>query len=132
MVINNQLEDNGLPGVAMHNHVAPPGAPPVNLNDNLIVGNRISGNGKDTEDAATPGPTGINVFGVCSITGTVISGNVIDDEAVDIATNTPAQVNVHLNDLLGGIRPSAWITSAPAQTPQSTPRRTGGLPPRPW
>jgi hypothetical protein len=26
---------------------------------------------------------------------------VIDDEAVDIATNTPAQVNIHLNDLLG-------------------------------
>ena len=89
VVINNQLEDNGLPGVAMHNHVATPGAAPVNLNDNLIVGNRISGNGKDTEDAATPEPTGINVFGVCSITGTVISGNVIDDEAIDIATNTP-------------------------------------------
>jgi hypothetical protein len=31
-----------------------------------------------------------------------VSGNVIDDEAVDIVTNTPAQVNVHLNDLLGG------------------------------
>jgi hypothetical protein len=96
VVINNELKDNGLPGVAMHSH-----APGQNLNDNLIVGNRISGNGADTEDAATPGPTGINVFGVSPITGTVISGNVIDDEAVDIATNTPAQVNVHLNDLLG-------------------------------
>jgi hypothetical protein len=96
VVINNRLKDNGLPGVAMHSHT-----PGQNLNDNLIVGNRISGNGADTEDAATPGPTGINVFGVSSITGTVISGNVIDDEAVDIATKTPAQVNVHLNDLLG-------------------------------
>jgi hypothetical protein len=96
VVINNRLENNGLPGVAMHSHT-----PGQNLNDNLIVGNRISGNGADTEDAATPGPTGINVFGVSPITGTVISGNVIDDEAVDIATNTPAQVNVHLNDLLG-------------------------------
>ena len=28
--------------------------------------------------------------------------NLIDAEAVDIATNTPAQVNVHLNDLLDG------------------------------
>src|SRR5271165_3059586 len=80
----------------MHSH-----APGQNLNDNLIVGNRISSNGAHTEDAERPGPTGINVFGVSSITGTVISENVIDDEVVDIATKTPAQVNVHLNDLLG-------------------------------
>jgi hypothetical protein len=101
VVINNELKDNGLPGVALHNHAVAPNTPAVNLNDNVIVGNRISGNGADTEDAATPGPTGINVFGLAPITGTIISENVIDDEAVDIATNTPAQVNVHLNDLLG-------------------------------
>jgi hypothetical protein len=74
----------------------------VNLNDNAIVGNRISGNGADTDDAVTPGPTGINVFGLASITGTVITGNVIEDEADDIVANTPGQVNIHLNDLLGG------------------------------
>jgi hypothetical protein len=103
VVINNLLKDNGLPGVALHNHaVAPMDTPAVNLNDNVIAGNRISGNGADTDDAATPGPTGINVFGLAPITGTIISENVIDDEAVDIATNTPAQVNVHLNDLLDG------------------------------
>jgi hypothetical protein len=96
-VINNEAKDNGLPGVAMHSHT-----PGQNLNDNRIIDNRISGNGADTEDAATPGPTGINVFGVSPVTGTVITGNVIDDEEeVDIAANTPAQVNIHLNDLLG-------------------------------
>jgi hypothetical protein len=103
VVINNLLKDNGLPGVAMHNHASfPPPAPPVNLNDNAIVDNHISGNGPDTDDAVTPGPTGINVFGLASITGTLITGNVIEDEADDIVANTPGQVNVHLNDLLGG------------------------------
>ena len=102
VVIGNELKDNGLPGVTLHNHAAPPGAPAVNLNDNLIAGNWIARNGADTEDAKTPGPTGINVFGIAPITGTVISGNVITEEEEDVVANTPAQLNVHLNDLLGG------------------------------
>jgi hypothetical protein len=97
VVINNEIRGNGLPGVAMHSHT-----PDQNLNDNLIVGNRISRNGADTADAATPGPTGINVFGVSPVTGTVIARNVIKDEAEDVVTKTPAEVNVHFNDLVGG------------------------------
>ena len=62
-------------------------------------GNIKPGNHADTEDAATPGPTGINVFGVSPITGTIISGNVIDDEAEDIVTNTPAPVAVHIKSI---------------------------------
>jgi hypothetical protein len=33
--------------------------------------------------------------------GNLITGNVIEEEAVDIATNTPTQVMANLNSLLG-------------------------------
>lgn len=96
VVIGNTSTDNRLPGVAMHSHT-----PGQNLNNNMIVGNRISGNGPDTGDAATPGPTGINVFGVSPVNGTIISQNIISDESVDLAVNTPAYVDAHLNDFFG-------------------------------
>lgn len=100
VVIDNDLTDNGLPGVTLHSHVpVGPSAPPINLNGNIVVGNRISGNGKDTEDAATSGPTGINVYSVVPVIGMVISQNVISDEAIDIAFKASAsELNVHLND----------------------------------
>jgi parallel beta-helix repeat protein len=99
VVLHNRLTDNGLPGVAMHSH-----APGQNLNDNAIIGNYIAGNGADTADTATPGPTGINISssGGTSITGTLVSHNVIEHEAVDIAVlNSTGSVNAHLNDLRG-------------------------------
>lgn len=94
VVVHNRLTDNGLPGVAMHSHT-----PGQDLSDNAILDNYIAGNGADTEDAATPGPTGINVFGVSAASGTVISQNVIKDEQIGIATKNPAQIDAHLNDL---------------------------------
>ena len=98
-VIHNRLEGNGLPGVALHSHTLG-----QNLNGNTIIGNRINDNGADTSDAATSSPTGINIFGVSPITGTVISENVITHESLDIVVNTPADVEAENNDLNGAGR----------------------------
>ena len=96
LVSNNRIANNGLPGVALHSHT-----PGQNLNDNMIISNRIFGNGLDTSDAATTGPTGINIFGVSPITGTVISNNNIDKESLDVVVNTPGAVEMHENRLHG-------------------------------
>jgi parallel beta-helix repeat protein len=100
VVIGNESFGNALPGVTMHSH-----APFQVLNDNLISGNEIHGNGPDS-DAPTSGPTGIVVFsdtagGAPPITGTVISDNIIYGEAIDIAVATNGNVDAHLNSLLG-------------------------------
>jgi nitrous oxidase accessory protein NosD len=105
VVINNEIIDNGATGVAMHNHAAPPSpAPPVNMNDNVIVGNHFSGNGPDNPGAPTSGPTGINVFSMGAITGTLISQNTFEREAIDVGFSAPSgQLNVHFNDFSRGI-----------------------------
>jgi hypothetical protein len=103
VVVNNTLKNNGLPGVALHAH-----APGATLADNMIAGNQISGNGPDTEDTATPGPTGINVSGgddgsghpLGVITGTIIAGNTITNETIGIAVKTNALVAAHVNGLI--------------------------------
>ena len=100
VVIGNDLHDNGLPGVTMHNHAIVPNAPPIFFNDNSIIGNHIHGNAADTADATTPGATGIDVFSKAPMTGTVISQNTFNDEAVDIVFNAPAGSSLitHFND----------------------------------
>ncbi|MGD0505465.1 MAG: right-handed parallel beta-helix repeat-containing protein [Steroidobacteraceae bacterium] len=106
VIIHNKLTGNGLGGVALHTHVGPAfGAPADDMSGNMIIGNYIAGNLADQADTATPGSVGININsgdGGSPVVGTVITGNVIRDEDVDIAVNTPAQVDTHLNDLLGG------------------------------
>ena len=107
VVIHNSLTGNGIGGVSLHTHVGPnfPGAAADNMDDNMIIGNYIAGNLADTADTKTPGRVGININsggGGSPVWGTVISQNEITDEDVDIAVNTPATVNVHLNNLLGG------------------------------
>ena len=106
VVTGNKLTGNSLPGVALHTHNGPTrGAPVDNMSGNVIIGNTISGNGSDAADSATPGATGININsgdGGSPVTGTVIALNSISNEAVDIAVNTAAEVDIHLNNLLGG------------------------------
>lgn len=105
VVVDNNLNDNGLPGVAMHAH-----APGATIADNVIANNRIAGNGADTADTATPGPTGINVSGgdtsttavntgipLAVITGTIIAGNAIQQETVGVAAKTNAFIGANLN-----------------------------------
>jgi hypothetical protein len=106
VIINNVLTGNGIPGVSLHTHVGPAfGLPADDMNGNMIIGNFISGNGADTDDTATDGPTGININsggGGSPVYGTIITGNFITDESEDIAVNTPSEVDAHQNNLLGG------------------------------
>ena len=108
VIIGNTLTGNGLGGVALHTHVGPatPGHPfPAdNMDGNKIIGNFIARNLADTFDTATPGRVGININsgdGGSPVRGTVISQNVIREEDIDIAVNTPTEVDIHLNDLHG-------------------------------
>jgi hypothetical protein len=100
VVVNNILTGNGMPGVAMHNHAAPPGAPAVSLDDNMIIGNTISGNSADFDDAATPGTTGINIFSLAPVNGVVISQNVISQQSIGLAVNAPGKVVAYLNNFM--------------------------------
>src|ERR1700722_16020078 len=100
-VIGNVITNTGMPGVTIHNHAAPPGAPGINLNDTVIIGNFISGNAADGEDAATPGTTGINIFSIAPVYAIVILENTIVNEAIDVVMNTPGGMELHMNNLLG-------------------------------
>ena len=102
-VINNRLIDNSHPGVSVHTHafLTFPGHPPnPNANDNAIIGNYISGNGPD-DSVGTTASTGIGVLGATPITGLVISGNVIEDESIDVAFKSASAMQLHLNNLSG-------------------------------
>ncbi len=106
VIINNTLTGNGIGGVSLHTHVGPAfGAPADDMSGNMIIGNIISRNLADVGDTATPGRVGININsggGGSPVWGTVITQNEISEEDVDIAVNTPAWVDIHLNDLRGG------------------------------
>jgi parallel beta-helix repeat protein len=102
IVIGNVITDNGLPGIAVHAH-----SPGLDFSNNRFIGNYIARNGEDTEDAATPGPTGINVFSLFPIYGTIAEQNVIKSEAVDVVfhidvpAGPTASLEAHHNNLNG-------------------------------
>jgi parallel beta-helix repeat protein len=100
VVVNNILTDNALPGVALHTH-----APFQSLNDHLIMGNQISGNGPDG-DPGTTVPTGISIFSpVVPLTGIVIAQNVFKREGIDIGINVVAgsTITAHFNSFFGDV-----------------------------
>jgi len=100
VVIGNRLTDNGLPGVAMHQHTPNRSQ---NLNDNSIIGNYIAGNAGDDDLGTGAGvSTGISLLGTAPVSGTVITLNTFEREATDIAVqNAGGTVDVHLNNLAG-------------------------------
>ena len=106
VIVHNRLIGNGIGGVALHSHVGPTfGLPADNMDGSQIIGNYIAKNLADVDDTATGGTVGININsggGGSPVQGIVISQNVITDEDIDVAVNTPAWVSVHENDLLGG------------------------------
>ena len=84
LITGNTISGNGISRLLhVHGHS---GLEVLN-NNNQIIGNYISDNGADNQDATTPGPAGINIYSAGTVTGTVISQNVIKNEAFDIVVN---------------------------------------------
>jgi hypothetical protein len=86
------------------------------LNDNSIVGNYISGNGPDGALPTTVN-TGISILGTTPITGLVITDNIIENEDIDVATNSASVLDLHLNDLGNGaigvdnLNAAGWVNA---------------------
>jgi parallel beta-helix repeat protein len=109
VVRDNVVQDNGQPGIAIHVHAAN-----GNADDNVIIGNAVSGNGGDEEaEGASPPGIGIEIFSnaagvspafapAAPIVDTTVEGNVVFDEPVDVwVGDTRTNVHASLNDLLG-------------------------------
>jgi hypothetical protein len=117
-VDGNRLIGNSLPGIAIRDEINANGtgrSPNPDLNNNVIVNNYIAGNGPDP-NAPTTVPTGISIFGLTPVVDTVVSGNFIEDENIDVAFNSASTLEIHLNTFLGRIgvdslNPSANINA---------------------
>lgn len=100
VVIDNDIRNNGMAGVAMHNHVGGP----INFNDNQILGNYLAGNGQDPDNPGSTGNTGISIWSSSVLTGNMAVANQFEDEAEDIVYGSPGDpVSAHLNNFSRGI-----------------------------
>ena len=86
-VIGNTLLNNGEAGIAIHAH-----APGQNVSGNVIVANRVSGNGVDP-DSGSGHPTGIALFSAAVPVNVVVAGNRISNEFWGIFINGPFTVH---------------------------------------
>jgi parallel beta-helix repeat protein len=91
VVVNNDLIENGIAGVALHTHA--PGT--EILQDDLVIGNHFARNGADTDLGSGAVPDGISLLvsgGVVS--GLVFSQNSFIGETADIEVATLPSVTV--------------------------------------
>ena len=100
VIVNNTLSGNGSPGLILRNAATASAGQTVNLNDNVILNNQIAGNAADIGAAVTSGSTGISIYSVVPIKGTIIAQNTVVNEQIDIAVNTPSsEIMANLNNL---------------------------------
>ena len=85
----NELTGNGLPGVALHQHVSNNSI--QNLSDNLIIGNYIAGDAGDNDLPTTP-PTGISLLAASAVNGTVITLNEFSGDRSTSLSTTRAEM----------------------------------------
>jgi parallel beta-helix repeat protein len=108
-ISNNTVVNNGQPGIAIHVHAAN-----GNADNNVIVGNTVSGNGGDSEATPVSSPPGLGIevlsngsFGVpfgsaAPIVGTMISHNNVSNQEIDVwVGNNATNAHVTLNNLIG-------------------------------
>ena len=99
---DNTLTGNALPGVGMHSH-----APGQVLDDDVITGNPISGNGTDGDLGPSLPTMGISISSaVVPVTGIVIAENEFKGEGMDIAvnvSNAASALSVHFNSFFGEV-----------------------------
>jgi len=125
-ISNNKVTDNGQPGIAIHVHAAN-----GNADNNVIVGNTVSGNGGDSEATPVGTPPGLGIeilsngsfggpFGAATpIVGTIISHNKASKEDIDVwVGNNATDAQVPLNNLVGS--GASGVTNAGSGTVTAT------------